>query len=717
MPDSTRPMTIRTTRRTPAIPRRRNGATRSDWITASLIAVILGSLVWRAVEFERGRKQQVVAQSCVMPDGSILVIEHVDYGQQHRLETGSQTAFGSTGRTHMAFTAENSIGIWLSRRDADTGAALDFDWWSHSVAVDAHGCRVHDSAPIRVAASQSLGSLQSGSRPFQKLSSESIDRYDQIFAHSAFTPLRTTDGKFKLLVFNVDGKQVASFDVPDPRPFVIASPTWQPAATPAARRAGDLEVTLRRVTATTRKARADSAVPLDVVDVQAALAATRAGQPATGWTRFRTKLSNEMGVESELYASRLCPGDAAWKLSVRVFRDANATFDASESWTVPEVAIPPANTTRMVNAVCALQGANVEVLALGGSGKTQHVNLTPGFRGSWGASGSVGSGTAHAFRIDTDSQQPLTTVECALPHLVIRVHGLTVDHWGPDLRISDERGRAVVAHGPQHHADQTQYWFLEIPPDAKSLTIRAFVHLARYAEFLVKPPVPEPTEAFAAADALAQRGKWHEAAAEFQRLLAVSEGSHWHWYRSICLQAYLGNGDEYRRQCSKMLELFADDADAHVAERTAKACLFWGESALSDARLIVMATRPLRDQPDFAWFLLVKGIADLRAGKFDAADETLRRIETSRGHDAYNGSLGHLFRAVSLAASGNAPAAREALNRAGQIMDNSLPKPDAADFGSAWNDWLVCQIVRREAEATIRGTTATKREPAESRRP
>lgn len=44
--------------------------------------------------------------------------------------------------------------------------------------------------------------------------------------------------------------------------------------------------------------------------------------------------------------------------------------------------------------------------------------------------------------------------------------------------------------------------------------------------------------------------------------------------------------------------------------------------------------------------------------------------------------------------------ARQAYNRAAEIIDRHQSQ-DGGDFGAEWSDWLMCQIVRREAEETL----------------
>ena len=48
--------------------------------------------------------------------------------------------------------------------------------------------------------------------------------------------------------------------------------------------------------------------------------------------------------------------------------------------------------------------------------------------------------------------------------------------------------------------------------------------------------------------------------------------------------------------------------------------------------------------------------------------------------------------------------AEKALKKARAMMEQrQIPKEDSGDYGSNWHDWVICQLLRREAETLIRG--------------
>src|SRR5262249_21353342 len=206
-----------------------------------------------------------------------------------------------------------------------------------------------------------------------------------------------------------------------------------------------------------------------------------------------------------------------------------------------------------------------------------------------------------------------------------RCTGLSDDYYTPDLLVVDDQGRKINVQPAIQHSFGTLFWFMEIPGDAKTLDLTFLVQKARFFEFVVKPPNAEPTELFQHADELARHSQFAEAAAEFTRALDFYPENHWHWYRSICLQAHLQNRDSYRAQCNRMLELFGDSDNPNILERTAKACMLWPESSSEDTRLTLLTDRAIAREPKNAWFLIARGIAEYRAGRFDAAIEWLNK--------------------------------------------------------------------------------------------
>ena len=204
------------------------------------------------------RGDNVLAEA-TLPDGTILRLEQVTFGPKQTLvvQRGSPPLepAGHQSEPEISASAEfgevfPQCGIWLTRRDPQTGEPLDLDWLSHCTAVDANGwectsgfagrCHWSKGSPT----SPYQETLFRDKSPFAALPP---GQYQEIVV-GAFLPLFTPkDGRFPLRVYNTQGEVVATFDVPYP----TAPPERQelaPVTLPATQSAGDLTVTLERST-------------------------------------------------------------------------------------------------------------------------------------------------------------------------------------------------------------------------------------------------------------------------------------------------------------------------------------------------------------------------------------------------------------------------------------------------------------------------------------
>lgn len=480
----------------------RSGLAKGTAIICMLAVAIGSGLIYLAVDYELKRPSAGPIPEYTMPDGSILTLRKATFGKQHQFDVERSVrrfAFlPGTGRsTSSQYTNEDAIVIWLSRRDAATGRALDFDWWSHSVAVDDHGCEFVDEQPGRnTIYAHGGGGSESGSRPFSSLAAQQpTEKFDKIVAHSVLRPFRHDGDTFKLRVYDLEGTVVAEFDVRDPSPNRGKFPVWHPESLPATKSDGDLGVTLKSVTGGKGERYVGSA-KAETIRLNPDFEVTQDGQPAAEWSRRNVTVFDALGNSGGTWDSHFCPREPAWRLQVRVFRDLTARFDPSEFWSVSGVGVPAADNAQPLNQTQSVQGATVQLLAAGGPGTVTHSLLTTTYNGSWGYSGSVyGPAKNVPLSIDTKGQGSAggtTKVQCELPHVVARVTGITEDHYSPDLRVADDQGREVKAYGPTNHADNTYFWFLEPASGAKTLDLTFIVQKGRKVEFLVKPPTVEP---------------------------------------------------------------------------------------------------------------------------------------------------------------------------------------------------------------------------------
>ena len=470
---------------------------KANVIIAAVVVLIVAAIVYLGVDFELHRATRGAVSQCVMPDGTVLQLQKVTFGKQHEFDYGlPSSGFSLLSRlsphSFTTGTAEDSFVFWLTRHAASTGKSLDFDWWSHCVAFDDDGCEIVDQYPGRFAATANSSMSHSITRPMPPLSAQDSQKYDLVAVHSSMRAFRHRGNTFKLQVFDVKGTMAAAFEVPDLSPNRGQFSIWSPEALPVTKTDHGVSVTLKGFTGTKTASNLASGQESETIRMDAELEIEQDGQPAPQWSRTNVKILDAIGNVGSLWDCRLCPGEAAWKVQVRVFRSENAQFLPSELWTVPNVAAPITDKSTRLGEAQTLQGLTLELIGIGGAGTVTHYGLTQKTSGSWGMSGNIGAGaTQFPFSLETKSEKgagSTTTVKCNLPHIVARVKGLTEDHYTPDLQVADDQGRVVPAYGLQRHAEEIQFWFLMVPDDAKSLDLTFIVQKGRKVEFLVKPP-------------------------------------------------------------------------------------------------------------------------------------------------------------------------------------------------------------------------------------
>jgi tetratricopeptide (TPR) repeat protein len=215
------------------------------------------------------------------------------------------------------------------------------------------------------------------------------------------------------------------------------------------------------------------------------------------------------------------------------------------------------------------------------------------------------------------------------------------------------------------------------------------------------------------ADLLVQRGndycrlgRWRQAAGDFRRSLSLDPDDEWTWYAAIPPLVEIGDLDGYRKRCIEMQQKFESSDDVLLAERIAK---LWsltpncpGDPAIP-TRLVdrALANDAPATKKLYYWVMSTKGIAEYRAGRHAEAASWLKKaIDAAPPTTLQCKSLSGFFLSLALWRQNLPDQAREAFDRAAEILDRHQSK-NAGDLGMEWCDWLMCQILRREAEETL----------------
>jgi serine/threonine-protein kinase len=228
-------------------------------------------------------------------------------------------------------------------------------------------------------------------------------------------------------------------------------------------------------------------------------------------------------------------------------------------------------------------------------------------------------------------------------------------------------------------------------------------------EALAKQPGHALTRALAErfyrqrADTDADRGAWARVVADYAQLLKLRPDDHTLWYWAGTALAELGDAPAYQEHRREMLERFGATEDPLMAERTAKVCLLLPAEGDQLKRLVELAERAVTHgagRAELSYFHLARGLAEYRRGNPDTAGEWLGKALSA--NDSWNLTVpAHLILAMIQQQRGKPEEARESLARAVALFDRQAPQPGSSDYRGGWHDRLVCQVLRRQAEALL----------------
>jgi len=415
-----------------------------------------------------------------LPDGNIVTVEKVtfSFGTQHDFSFDDSTLarfarklprflrryFPSQGRMSWN-TASNSLVLWFTMVDGKTGAPLDFHGLLAAEVVDEHGCS---------SAAQSYGSMKSGTNP-------------SIYP-TTFTQFPRRQAAFRVRLqsrtaSNVDrNKPVAEFEVPNPvrGPF----PVWEPEPLPAARTNADLVFVLKN---------AGNPVPgpdwsRPLIDI------LRGGLPARDWERDALYVTEATGNRGQ---SPFCTNEAAWKLEVEFLRNVKAAFLPTEMFTVTNLTVPAGGVAVLLTNTFSLQGKQLEMRALAGSGHFVYSNTVvtiaePPVAGQGESihTSTTYQGATPIHRLDVRRAEP--HVALVVPPLAagerLLVRARSVD--GVAQRLLPGPSSTGMRHKlvPGPSSGGLSLFTLSGFTNAEPFDLDVIVHRPRRAEFLVKPP-------------------------------------------------------------------------------------------------------------------------------------------------------------------------------------------------------------------------------------
>lgn len=433
-----------------------------------------------------------------LPNGSILTLQAATYGTHHELElpiTKLKRFPLSLWKTSnipdklARDTETDNIVLWFTLRDAETDKPLSFQWWKRSKATDSNGWSVFDDHGECEYFEEGFSSYSNGHRRTSGKRKFDREEGDIIVASSALPVFRCDEETFKLQLFNQKDQIVAEMDVPwhGPKSF----PTWTPDPLPASKNIGKLTVTLKSVSGRAGHFWNDYDWN---IDIDPEITITSDGGPAA-WHVDHYLLADPMG-NTYRYGDRceLSLKETAWKLSARIYRNEDAPLP-SEVWKTGDLKIGKRNIYTPVKKRHSVNGADVEIVAIGGAGSTRHEESIPSHPGSYNSSRSflININAAEpslpcSIEHETNGPKKITKVKSEAAYIIFSTTMLKPLQQFR-IRGEDDRGRQVL--GQLEEFEGKSYWFFLPPTDATSIDLQVVVTDPKEVDFLIVPPTPE----------------------------------------------------------------------------------------------------------------------------------------------------------------------------------------------------------------------------------
>jgi WD40 repeat protein/Flp pilus assembly protein TadD len=210
---------------------------------------------------------------------------------------------------------------------------------------------------------------------------------------------------------------------------------------------------------------------------------------------------------------------------------------------------------------------------------------------------------------------------------------------------------------------------------------------------------------------LAAAGRWEQALPYFARFADLGRGTDMQWRSITALSLSLNDRETYRRRCQRMLDLFGRSADPSFVSQL----LIWGplvgDSGADHGLLVRQIDRCLADNENLTGYRLMvqaKALAEYRAGRMGQALEWLRKAESllhvqGEPEDA-DKVVNFFFLGMAYQRLNRADEAKAKYQQGLRQMEKTFGGLDQYQPGKGeWFDWPRCQVVRREAEAVLKG--------------
>jgi hypothetical protein len=487
-----------------------------------LVAFLIGVLTWSggviAYRLWFTKPEPLTEYEHLMADGSILEVEAITIGTDHNFTYHRPRSMRSIVDLLFPWWRPQTlpvkisygcgvpqIMVWLSRRDAQTGRPLDFNWWRENVVVDVAGNAISHvsqalNRPQLYWFSRTVSGKRTGTPP---LLADHASESAWILL-TAFPPFRSQADRMRLTVKNATGDVVAEFDLP--HPATASLPEWQAEPLPKTFTAGDLALTVSGIQCQSGE---------ESSSAQPDMALSWQGKPTTDWEVTAMSFTSPLGTKLESTgagATSLVILDAAgravdrafgfddtlrrerlWKMSLACIRGANAAFADFERGGLEGIPLQEADTADVSERRCHVHGCALAVVAVGGAGAARFP--LPATRLGLGPDPFSRATNCLPFqelsRWKFESRDGTTaTVSCdtPFPWLILDRSGVPASKT-LQVRVRDDQGREVKA-GVSPLRGELTVLFLQPKPDTKAVSLDVTIQDPVVFEAIVELPPP-----------------------------------------------------------------------------------------------------------------------------------------------------------------------------------------------------------------------------------
>ena len=207
------------------------------------------------------------------------------------------------------------------------------------------------------------------------------------------------------------------------------------------------------------------------------------------------------------------------------------------------------------------------------------------------------------------------------------------------------------------------------------------------------------------------KGEFDQAIAAYSEAIRLDPTDSMTWLQTAPLLVLAGDMEGYRKHCGDMLHQFAKSEELAAAERTCKVCLLLPDTVEVSKLPLKTFEKALDDGLAPNWFChwgyAVRALAAYRAGDAGRAVHWIRESQKSQGYagDPTVQALALPVLTMAQHQLGQRADARQTLVQANGLIDAHLPKLATGELGASWHDWLIAQILHREAAELTAGRT------------